>query len=396
MQTIEFSGIAEQLSKAKSENAGLIKSLLETKALTEPPEEHLKAHFLSKHYFYSDNILDEGELSAHDMEEMFFELTDRALFASYRGDTELAEQHFESAGIIADELNDGFLNDQLSSLQAIVKNKASLKKKLICDSCYEQVNKMLARNVDEAHRLIALTRAFAIAIKDRKRELDVLIKTLYLVYASDDEALFPAGILLSRYIQQQEPEYETSTIWALFHEGNINISLGNNQRTAAQPNNEKARQFFLEAKNCFEKALELAIKKQFDYATMTMYERLGLTHNRLELFNLARANFNESLNIGKFGVIRKDWLILKNKVRCLIGLGNVHLDCGRLNGEDKEMQLSDAESYFKDALELAQQINYIGNVSIALRSLVEVCETRGDKDATHCLSKYADSLSENA
>lgn len=375
MQTIEFSGIADQLSKLKSESAGLIKSLLETKTLTEPREEQIKGHFLSKQYFYSDNIPDEGDLSDHELEEMFFELTDRALFATYRGKTQLAEQHFATAKIIADELNDGFLKTQLATMQEMTKDKGKLKKKLICDFCYEQINKMFAKSADEAQKKIGLSRSFASEIKDAKRELDVSIKILYLLYSSDEEILWPIGIALSREIQKNAKAagYETNLIWALFHEGNINISLGNKQRKADQPDADKARGYFSEAKNCFEAALELSIKKEFDYATMTMQERLGLVNNRLGMFNIARSNLNKSLNIGEFGEIKKDWLVLKNKVRCLIGLGNIDLDHAHLNGDDKE------------ALELARQINYSGNEKAALKSLIEVCEARGEEDEKNCL-----------
>lgn len=395
MQTTQFSGILEQLTKSQSKSAGLIKTLLETKILTEPPEDHIKAHFLSKHYFYSDNILDEGDLSDHELEEMFFELTDRALFASYQGKVQLVEQYFATAKIITEELNDGFLKAQLTTLQEIAKDKDKLKKKLICDSGYEQINKMFAKSADKAKKNIGLTRSFASEIKDTKRELDVSIKTLYLLYSSDEEILWPIGIALSREIRKNAKAagYETNLIWALFHEGNINISLGNKQRKADQPDADKARGYFLEAKNCFEAALELSIKKGFDYATMTMQERLGLVNNRLGMFNIACSNYNESLNIGEFGEIKRDWVVLKNKVRCLIGLGISDFDSACKGQQDKEKGLCKAEIYFKEARELACQINYHYNERDALIQLSDIYRERGEADEMNCILQLANKIS---
>ncbi len=343
----------------KNEVADAVKSAFLGDKGPEPGDDDLVQHFLLRSYAKIDIDITDAENSRNDLEEAFYEHTGLALYQRYAGQTAEADALFTEAEELADLLADSFVSTQYTYLSGLT--GTNLSKKLMCERSYETVNQLLASDPIEAVARIGTGLSLAGDVQDTKRELDLLGKCQYVLYESLQEKFPHVGLSLGRYLQTQAPEYEIARLWSSFHTGNIYIDLGN-----AAGDSQAAQSYFQSARNSYDVALDLALKHGFSYAIMTMYERLGVANKRLKNYNLAMQNYNDSLVMAESPDI-KPWLTTKNRVRCLIGLGNVAFASAA--APDEEADYLAADEYYRQARQLANQVNYRVNEKIALLSL---------------------------
>ncbi|MFQ5603817.1 MAG: hypothetical protein ACE5HS_11160 [bacterium] len=332
---------------------------------TAPTDADIDEHFLTKCYFHGPPELAQNGIVhcqlSNDLVEYFFELLDKSLFAKLQNDLNSANAHFAEAKKLADTVNDAYLISEYE--QAYQLKKETLKKKLQIQLCYEYVNRTLERDKNQGHELISAGLALAEEIKDKKRILDFLCKCHYVLYELEN---YPRVALnLGDFIISEASPYEPHTLWSYFHNGNIFLDF---------------KQFDA-AKTAFEQALEIALKTNFHYAVMTLFERLALTYFKLGHPNIALNFYHESLNHSKNLKIRHH-LNMKNEVRCLIGIGNIHAEAAKnQKGAEKNTVCAIAEDHYKTALDIANQINYAANKAAALSSLGDLYRIKnGESD----------------
>lgn len=370
LETLD-SGLSQtrEYENKKDESATKVREYFIAKKAAEPGDAEVQYHFIQK--LYSKTNLDTanlGQYTKNYLEEAFYELISLALFSRLKQNTAESNDHFAKANLIAGYLKNQFMIDHYNF--AIVLDADPLKKKLKLERCYELVNQTLANDKDDGVGLIGAGLALAIEIGDEKRRLDLLSKCQYVLY--ELESLQHVGMSLGYYLLDNLSAYETLLNWTKFHMGNIWLDF-------KKPT---------EAREQFESALDWALDTGFAYAVMTLYERMALASMRLNKPNLAEKFYQESRNYAKPDQIRPD-LIMKNEIRCLIGLGNI---CFRKaesqTGNEKENFCRTADQHFRQALELTNQVSYRTNKRVALTNLSELYKLwRGpnDPDAKHYL-----------
>ncbi|MFQ5824109.1 MAG: hypothetical protein ACE5JB_08660 [bacterium] len=218
--------------------------------------------------------------------------------------------------------------------------------------CYEQVQNSILYDRDQALKNIGIGIAIAEKINSLKFKLDFLSKAQYVLYEIFE---FPhVAMSLGNYIVLNTEDYDNRKAWTHFHNGNIWLDL----------------EEFNNAKEEYEQAKELAIKMSNKNAEMTIYERLGLVSRKLKEWNLAEDYYKRSEEIENNGNTQ-DSDSIKNKVRRLIGLGLVYYDraLDETNNNKKEKLCQNSEIYFKEALQIANWVNYPANKAAAYSSL---------------------------
>ncbi|NIR47891.1 hypothetical protein GWO43_05510 [candidate division KSB1 bacterium] len=349
----------------KRDAASIAKAYFLERKGRDPTDDEMNEHFLQK--WHSKIAVDLSNrpisdlYSVNDLEESFFDLISHALYSRFKQDSDVSNSHFSKAKKIANILNNSFITNQYD--YAIKLDSAALKKKLKTDRCYELVNQTVANDRNRGIALIGTGLSLADSNNDTKRLLDLHAKCQYVLY--EIENCPHVAMSLGKYLLSESPNYHALAGWTHFHNGNIWLDLENPQA----------------AKEEFEGGIEWAIQAGFPYAQMTLYERLGLACKNLNKLNLAQQHYEDSLTIGATEEI-KPWLVSKNEVRCYIGLGLIQYETA-LNpsgsGQDATSQL--AEDYFKRALEIANQVNYVANQAAALSSLGDLQRLKaGDTD----------------
>jgi tetratricopeptide (TPR) repeat protein len=179
------------------------------------------------------------------------------------------------------------------------------------------------------------------------------------------ESLQHDAMSLGHYILSSAGGYETLKAWTKFHIGNIWLDFEN------PPN----------ARDQFEEAMDWALNTGFPYAVMTFYERLALANMRLGKLSLAEKYYEESQKQAKENDIKPE-LVMKNDIRCKIGLGNLRYRKAESElGDPKESACQAADQYFKQALTLIAQTNYPANRKVSLVNLSELYKLwRGPND----------------
>ncbi len=351
----------------KDETEEKVREYFLAKKGADPTDTAMEHHFIQK--AFAKTNLDTAALASYSksyLEEAFYELINLALFSRFRQKTDDANSNFSKANQIAAYLNNPFITAHYDF--ALVLDGEPLKKKLKAERCYELVNQTLASDKDMGVELIGTGLFLAIDIQDEKRRLDFLSKSQYVLY--ELESLQHVAMSLGLYLLANTTGYETLTGWTKFHNGNIWLDFEN----------------YLSARDEFESALDWALDSGFPYAVMTLYERLALANARLKKPNLAEKYYHDSRQAAASTEIKPE-LVMKNEVRCLIGLGNLNYQkaVGQ-SGNDKEKQCRAADLLFKQALNLTNQINYASNRKVALTNLSELYKLwRGpnDPDAQH-------------
>lgn len=218
--------------------------------------------------------------------------------------------------------------------------------------CYEQVQNSILHDRDQALKNIGIGIAISEKINSLKFEQDFLSKAQYVLYEIFE---FPhVAMSLGHYIVLNTEDYENRKAWTHFHNGNIWLDL----------------EEFNQAKEEYEQAKELAIKMRNKNAEMTIYERLGLVSRKLKEWDEAEDYYKRSEDIESNGNIQYPDSI-KNKVRRLIGLGLVYYDRAfdETNNNKKEKFCQSSENYLKEALQIANWVNYPANKAAAYSSL---------------------------
>lgn len=348
----------------KNEAAARVRDFFLAMKDPEPDDEAMVSHYLCKPYFnlYIDISQPREDIPRNDLEEAFYEYLDMALFARYRNQTDASEEFFDKAKQIRDKLNDTFIDAYHDFIDGLGDAQVPLKLKL--DMCYDLINKELEKDRESGMRRIGTALSLADMLADAKRKLDLLSKCQYVLYEGED--VLHTGLSLGEYILSEAANYATVKIWTHFHNGNIWLDLAKNDP----------------AKKEYETAMQLAEKNQFDYAIMTMHERLGLVNCKMGQHTQARQHYDKSLQSVKTE-FTKPWLMVKNRVRCLIGLGLVELETARTQTEtERKPSCRWAENYFRQAADLAERINYRANEAVALSNLGDLHRfLHGDSNA---------------
>jgi tetratricopeptide (TPR) repeat protein len=344
---------------AKKDNAAqLVEDYFTENGGAEPTDPEMNAHFLQRHYAKIDIDPADDTLSSNTLEEAFYEFISIALFSRFKSKTVEANEFFTRAAEIATRLNNTFVSDQHTFAKGLAGE--NLKKKLKAERCYELVNQTLAINKDDGVKLIGAGLALADAINDERRILDFLSKCIYVLY--EFETFKHVAMSLGHYLLSKTGSYATLKNWTRFHIGNIWIDL----------------QKYQSAKDEYEQALDWALQTGFPYATMTMYERLALACFRLNKFSLAEQFYDDSLLMGQTEPIDPE-MVLKNEIRCLIGLGNIQYK--QAIGSEKNTKCKLADDFFKQALQRANRVNYPANKKVTLMNLSELYKLwHGDND----------------
>lgn len=355
----------------KDEVATKVKDyFVKAKKGTEPSDTEMLQHFIQK--FFAKTGFDTTNLAGYTknyLEEAFYELTSLALFSRFKQKTDDANLYFAKANAIATHTKKQFMLDYHNF--AIVLDAEPLKKKLKLERCYELVNQTIAIDKDAGEKLIGTGLVLAMDIGDEKRRLDFLSKAQYVLY--ELESLSHAAMSLGHDILASAGGYDTLKAWTQFHMGNIWLDFKN----------------YASARDEFEAGLDWALDAGFPYAVMTFYERLALTSLRLNKPGLAEKYYAESRVASKSPEIKPE-LVIKNEIRCLIGLGNL---CFRKaegqSGDEKESACNTADQHFRQALHLTSQVNYAANKKVSLINLSELCKLRrgsNDPDAQYYMT----------
>ncbi len=319
-------------------------------------------HFIQK--FFSKTSIDTSNLASYTKnyrEEAFYELISLALFSRFKQNTDDANTYFAKANQIATYSKSQFMINYHNF--AIVLDAEPLKKKLKLERCYELVNQTLANDKELGEELIGNGLALAIEIGDEKRRLDFLSKSQYVLY--ELESLQHVAMSLGYYLLANTTGYDALTAWTKFHNANISLDFKNYQI----------------ARDEFEQALDWALDTAFPYAVMTLYERLALASMRLNKPSLAEKFYQESRAYAKSPEIQPE-LVVKNEIRCLIGLGNLRFrKAESQSGDEKENSCSTADQHFRQALHLTSQVSYVANKKVSLNNLSELYKLwRGPND----------------
>ncbi|RMF68112.1 MAG: tetratricopeptide repeat protein [Calditrichaeota bacterium] len=355
IQTLEAT--LAQTKKHQEADRGVqaeVQAYLVSSAGPEPADGEVRNYFLTKHYPDFDIDLQPSSSEPYgynELETMFFEGTQKALFLKFSKKPDEAQQLLDTTRKIAESLATPFLHEYLTFIE---KPTTDVTKKLKLEYLYEQVNKTLAQNrITEGVQIIGTGLALAQQMGDQKRELDFYSKFQYVLY----ECLNCPNVALSLgfFLFSRVSGYDRLRCWTHFHSGNACLDLKD----------------FPAAKKHFETALDLAIQARYAYASMVMHERLALTYKNLDKINLAEQHYNESLTLGQSENI-KPKLVLQNKVRCLMGMGLLKYEkaCGTaVKPKEKQRLCQDAEKLYKEARELAREIQYAANEAAALSNL---------------------------
>ncbi len=355
-------GESHAYEEKKAEAASIVQNYFQENKGKVPSDSDIEEYFLSKYYLHIDTELPKYHKietnTICELEESFYELINRAVYLKFKMQTNEANSYFSDANIISNSLDNTFINAHYEFARSLEGD--NLKMKLKTDNCYELVNRTLENNKNEGISLIGSGLSLAEQLNDEKRKFDFLSKCHYVLYEIEN---YPnVAMSLGKYLVFKVNNYDTIQGWTHFHNGNIWIDFKNP----------------ISAKEEFELAFELAHKTKSHYAIMVLSERLALVYRRLQILNLAEHYYEESLRIGETEDI-KPILVLKNRVRCLIGMGNIQLDLARKqSGAEKERKCNKAEIKYKQALEIANQVNYTANKAIALSCLGSLYRTRFD------------------
>lgn len=342
---------SEDYEQEKNAAAAHVKEYFLSQKTPAPNDEELVCHYLRKPYFslQVDVSPSQKDSARNDLEEAFYEWLDMALFARYRKQANDLKEFLAKAKDIKDNLTDPFIEAYYDFINQL--NDAQVVVKLQLEMCYELINKDLEKDKETGIKRIGTALSLSDALHDPKRTLDLLYKCQYVLYESED--FQHTSLSLGRYILAEAVNYETVKIWAHFHNGNILLDLEKNDL----------------AKKEYDEAIQLAEKKQLGYAIMTMNERLGLVHRKMGQHEQAKNCYEKSLQSVKAEFV-KPWLVLKNRVRCLIGLGLIELEtAGKQSGLDRKRLCRWAENHFRQAADLAERINYSANEAVALSNL---------------------------
>ncbi len=334
-----------------------------------PLNPQIQAYILSRSYTALDAPADGA--SDSELEEAFYELTLRGMFARLRGEP---ENEFIKAEAKSKALGNPFYETEYAFLSQL--SGENLERKLACDLCYEKINLALSRSSEEGFGLIGTGRSLAGQLNDVKRDLDLFSKCHYALYslplAPGTKPYYHLGLSLGQYLEDKSGNYHSLRMWTAFHDGNININLGFYHE-------ENPEQSYRQALADFEKALDIADQSGLNYARMTLTERLATAQTYLGEYQEAENNFAASRALGKALQV-KIWLASQNEVRCLLGLGDLTFYSGSKNDDTASEK---AAELYKAALELANKIGDPVNQKIAARSLARLYHTRGKShDAT--------------
>ena len=358
-----------QYENTKDEAATKVTEYFIAQKGVEPSDTQMLHHFLQK--FYSKTGIDTSNLSSYSknfLKEAFYESISAGLFARYRQQTVDANSAFAKANLIATHLNKAFMTDYFGF--AVALDADPLQKKLKAEKCYELTNQTLTGNKDQGVAMIGAGLDLAIEIGDEKRRLDFLSKCQYVLY--EMESLQHVAMSLGHYLLAGTATYETLRAWTQFHIGNIWLDFQN--ATAA--------------KDEFEGAMDWALADGFDYAVMTLSERLGLANMRLGKLSLAEKNYEDSRTRAKSDQIKPEQA-MKNEVRCLIGLGNLYYRKAETqSGDQRDTTCIDADQIFKQAVNLTNQVTYPTNKRVAfvnLSELYKMWKGPGDPDVNNFL-----------
>lgn len=330
-----------------------------------PPatDEATNDHFLTKHFRYLDIDIPqnqpESRYTPHQLETAFFEFIQAALFARYKNDSQQAQTYFDKAKQVAGHLNDAFLTNYHSIMSGLT--GTDLLNKLKTDVCYESINRTLEQDVTKGMNLIGTGFSLVDANTDTRRDLDFYLKSQYALYETESDGFPHSALSLGKYLLEQTTNvgYTTLTSWTHFHCGNIYLDL--NDATSA--------------KSEFEKALAIANRAGFQYAIMTLKERLGLTEKRLGNYPNAEQWYDNSLQVDLDEEMAS--LAQKNKVRCLAGLGLLDYERAKQSsGSDREQLLAAAENQLLKALAIARSEKYRANEATILSSLGDLYRER--------------------
>ncbi len=344
-----------------------------------PTADAISLHFLVRSYSRLE-IPDTATQGV--LEEAFYELTLAGMFARYRGES---ETHFARAEAIKNLMSNAFYDAEYSFLSGL--SGAELEKKLACDTCYEDVNKMLQQDTATAFALIGtgfdLAQSMGGTI-DTKRRYDFLMKCHFALYsvalASGKRPYYHTALALGKYLKGESGPYSSLKMWSHFHDGNIRMSLGFYEGGGTTQ--------YDAAKLEYEGGLNAATAMGLNYAIMTMQEKMGTVHSYLKEPALANQFFDASEATSHDSDI-KPFLADRNQVSGLIGLGNSAFESAA-PGDDSAYGI--AEKYYRAASELANQINYAANEKIALRSLARLYEKWGKPPDAALVSQMAEAV----
>jgi len=326
-----------------------------SKKAKDPTDQDLIQYFEDKSYTHIDVPINKD--SIHDNEDAFFQSLERALFLQFRKDKQ-SEHYFKQAKIAKGRLKSSFINKEFTFAEKLTGQK--LKQKLVSDYFTGLAEMTWEKSEDEAISMVGNILFIAADLNDQKRRLVALSKCQYALHELSTIDHADLALKLGRYLAKETSRirYLALATWCHYRNGNILIQ----KRDLAA------------AKDEFEKALNIALETDYEYAEAAVCERLGIIYRKLDQYGMATDYCERALSCINKRKIKRLWA-WQTQVRSLIGLGNICYHKAKQSRPPKKSDIEKAENHFKQAIELAEQINDVSNARIARADLKVVQKT---------------------